>query len=131
MATRFFLPQYRVGRFTAQTAAKASIVTFTPAADGTFLISANVLITSSVLYSFTATCTYTDEGNTARTLTIPFTNLAGTALTVIANAGGAVPYQGLTSQIRVKGGTAITIQTVGTFTTVTYNVEGSICQISA
>lgn len=118
------------GRATAQVAANASVATYTPAADGSFLISANVLVTTATVHSFTVTCAYTDEGNTARTLTLTFSNVGGTLLTAIANAGGAVPYEGIPLHIRVKGGTAITIATVGTFTTVTYNVEGVIQQIA-
>lgn len=120
----------KTGRATAQTAANASVATFTPAADGSFIISANVLVTTATVHSFTVTCAYTDEGNTARTLTLTFSNVGGTLLTAIANAGGTVPYEGIPLHIRAKGGTAITIATTGTFTTVTYNVEGVIQQLA-
>lgn len=120
----------KFGRATAQTAAVASVATYTlPATDGSFEISANVLITTATIHSFTVTVAYTDEGNTARTLTLPFINLAGTALTAIANAAGAVPYEGIPLHIRAKASTAITIATTGTFTTVTYSVEAIIRQI--
>jgi hypothetical protein len=56
--------------------------------------------------------------------------LAGTILTAIANAAGAVPYEGVPLHIRAKSGTTITIATTGTFTTVTYNVEGLISLVS-
>lgn len=118
------------GRLTAKTAAQATVVNFTPPADGSFMVSANVLVTASTLHNFTVTCSYTDEGNTARTVTMPFSVLAGTFVTAITNASGAVPYEGIPIHIRVKASTAITIATVGTFTTVTYNVEGAITQIS-
>lgn len=119
------------GRSTAQAAAVASVAAVTaPAADGTFLVSANVLVTTSTLHNFTVTCAYTDESNTARTLTLSFSTLAGVFGTAIANAGGAVPYEGVPMHIRVKASTAITIATTGTFTTVTYNVEGLIRQIA-
>lgn len=120
------------GRFTAQTAAKASVSTFTVgAADGTFRVSANVLVTTSTVHSFTVTCTYTDEGNTSRVVTLNFSTLAGViSNTAISNAAGAVPYEGVPLHIRAKSGTAITIATTGTFTTVTYNVEGLIEQLS-
>ncbi len=118
------------GRSTAQTAAVASVATFTVgAADASFLISVNVLVTASTLHNFTVTCAYTDEGNTARTLTLPLAQLAGTFLTAITNTGGAVPYEGVPLHIRCKSETAITIATTGTFTTVTYNVEGFIVQL--
>jgi len=117
------------GRFTAQTAAKATVATYTVgAADGSFYVSANVLVTTSTLHNFTVTVSYTDEGNTARTLTLNFSTVGGAIATAIANAGGAVPYEGIPLHIRAKAATSITIGTTGTFTTVTYNVEGLISQ---
>lgn len=117
------------GRSTAQTAAVASVATYTVgAADGSFEISTNVLITTSTTHNFTVTCAYTDEGNTARTLTLTFSSLAGVLATAIINTGGAVPYEGVPLHIRCKAATAITIATTGTFTSVTYNVEGIIKQ---
>lgn len=122
---------YGQGRFTAQTAAKATVATYTVgAADASFLVSANVLITTSTVHNFTVTVSYTDEGNTARTLTLNFSTVGGAIATAIANAGGAVPYEGVPLHIRAKASTSITIGTTGTFTTVTYNVEGYISQIS-
>jgi hypothetical protein len=119
---------YGSGRATAQTAANASVATYTcGSADGSFLISANVLITTLGSGNFTCTVAYTDEGNTARTTTLTFQNTAGTVATACAAAG---PFQGNTIRIRVKASTAITIATTGTFTGCTYNVEGSILQIS-
>jgi hypothetical protein len=117
-------------RSTAQIAAKTLASYTVGAADGSFLVSANVLVTTATLHSFTATVTYTDEGNTSRTVTLNFSTLAGALTPTIANAGGAVPYEGLPLHIRAKSGTTITIATTGTFTTVTYNVEGMITQIS-
>lgn len=119
----------KTGRATAQTAANTSVATYTtPASDGSYEISANVLVTTSTVHSFTVTVDYTDEGNTARTVTLNFQNVDGTILTAIANAGGAVPYDGVPLHIRTKASTAITFKTAGTFTTVTYNVEGIIKQ---
>lgn len=122
---------YASNRAAAQIAANASVCTFTPAADASLEVSANVLVTTAGTHAFTVVCTYTDEGNTARTLTLDFTLVAGSAIvTSIANANGTVPYHGATRRIRAKGGTAVTIATTGTFTTVTYNVEGTIKQIA-
>lgn len=116
-------------RFAAQTAAKASVTSLTAqTGDATYLVSANVNITTATLFNFTVTCAYTDETNTSRTLTLPFVGLAGTSLTALVNTGGAGPYSGSPQQIRAKGGTTVTIATTGTFTTVTYNVEGLIAQ---
>lgn len=128
---------YGFGRKAAQTAACIStggspnpVTTYTNiATDGSFLVTCNVLITTATLHNFTVTCEYTDEGNTARTATFTLNNLAGTPLTAITNTGGAVPYEGLPMHIRCKASTSIKICTAGTFTTVVYNVEGSIMQI--
>lgn len=121
------------GRATAQAAANASVAAFTVgASDGSFDVVANVLVTTSTLHNFTVTVAYTDEGNTARVLTLQFSNLAGTFLTAIANAAGAVPYEGVAVSIRCKAATAITIASAagGTYTTVAYNIEGFITQKS-
>jgi hypothetical protein len=115
---------YATARSVAQVAAVASVTSFTPSADGSFIVSANVLVTTSTTHAFTCTCAYTDEGNTARTATLSFQLLAGgTPVTSVANANGAVPYMGVPQQIRAKAST-------GTFTTVTYNVEGLIVQVA-
>ena len=121
-----------VGRATAQTGANASVSTFTVgAADGSFEVSANVNVTTSTAHSFTVTCAYTDEGNTARTLTLGFTQLSGaTFITTITNVTGAGPYESPVYHIRCKAATAITFATTGTFTTVTYNAEGVIKQVN-
>jgi len=122
-----------LGRATAQNAANASVATYTlGATDASYEVSMNVLITTSTLFSFTCECAYTDEGNTARVITLNFTTLAGViSNAALTNAGGAVPYEGVPIHIRCKASTAITLRTqaVGTYTTVTYNIEGNIKQI--
>jgi len=129
--TRKTASLYNVSRVTAQTAANASVATWTVgASDGSFLVSANVLVTTSTTHAFTVTCAYTDEGNTARTVTMTFSQLTGTLGTSIANTAGVVPYEGVPLHIRCKASTTITIATTGTFTSVTYNAEGSIAQIN-
>lgn len=115
-------------RLTAKTTAQTVSTTAVGAADGSFEVSANVLVTTSTLHAFTVTCSYTDEGNTARVLTLQFSNLAGTMLTSIANAAGAVPYEGAILHIRAKASTNIVIASTGTFTTVTYNIESMVKQ---
>jgi hypothetical protein len=119
------------GRATAQTAANASVATFTVGgADASFEVSANVRPTTATTHSFTVTCAYTDEGNTARTATLTFFLVAGSALvTAVANGAGTVPHHGIPIHIRCKAATTITIATTGTFTTVVYNVEACIRKI--
>lgn len=122
---------YGYGRATAQVAANASVATYTNgAADGTFRVSANVLVTTATVHNFTATVTYTDEGNTSRTVTMQFSTLAGAFVTAMTNTQGTVPYEGVPLHIRCKASTAITIATTGVFTTVVYNVEGMIEQLA-
>lgn len=130
--TRKVVGLHNVSRVTAQNAANASVATWTVGAnDGTFIVSANVLVTTATTHTFTVTCAYTDEGNTARTATMNFSLVAGGAITTsIANANGTVPYLGIPLHIRCKAATTITIATTGTFTTVTYNCEGNIMQIN-
>jgi hypothetical protein len=103
------------------------------AADGTFLITANILVTTATLHSFTAEVAYTDEGNTARVLTLSYTLLAGGALgTLVTNGNGAVPYEYVPVCIRAKAATAITVRTNagGTYTTVAFNMRSAITQIA-
>lgn len=122
---------YGTGRSAGAVAAVASVAAYTVgAADGSFIVSANVLVTTATVHSFTATVTYTDEGNTSRTVTMQFSTLAGAFVTAMTNAQGTVPYGGVPLHIRCKASTSITIATTGTFTTVVYNVEGNIMQIA-
>lgn len=121
------------GRSTAQVAAVASVTTLTVgASDASYEVLANLLVTTATTHTFTVECAYTDEGNTARTVTLPF-RLVGdtTALTAsVVNTNGAVPYLGVPVGIRAKAATTVTIRTqaAGTYTTVVFNVEGVITQ---
>ena len=120
-------------RADAQTAAVATVATYTVgAADGTFMVMANVLVTTSTTHNFTVECAYTDESNTARTLTLTFSQISGTLLTAITNVTGAGPYEGIPLCIRAKAATSITIRTqaAGVYTTITFNVDGSIVQVA-
>lgn len=126
------LPFYANSRSAAQTAAVGSVAALTVgSADTSFEVSANVNVTTSTVHNFTVTCAYTDEGNTARTLTLGFTQLSGaTLLTAITNVTGAGPYESPIYRLRCKAGSTVTIASTGTFTTVTYNIEGLIKQAS-
>lgn len=118
------------GRSVAQTAAVASVVTKTVgAADASFTVSAHLLVTTSTTHSFEVKVTYTDEGNTSRVTAMDFASTASQYLAVVANTSGAVNYAGRPLHVRAKAGTTITVSTVGTFTTVTYNVEAIITPI--
>lgn len=117
-------------RLTGQTAA-ASLTSYTVgASDASFIVSANILVTTATLHSFTCRVVYTDESNTSRTVTMNFSTLAGAITPTIANAGGAQPYEGVPLHIRAKAGTTITVSTAGTFTTVTYNLESALTKLN-
>lgn len=120
------------GRSTAQIAAVASVAAYTVgAADASFEVSANVNVTTATAHSFSVTATYTDETNASRTITMPFIQVGGVTLVgTITNVTGSGPYEGVPVHIRAKASTAITIATAGTFTTVTYNVEGNIRKVA-
>jgi hypothetical protein len=116
-------------------AAVASVCsTLVGAADASYEVWMNVLVTTSTTHTFTCQCTYTDEGNTARTVIMPF-RLVGdtTAWTSSIAAAAAVPYMGGSLFIRAKALTTITLltQAAGTYTAVTYNVEGFIRKVAA
>jgi hypothetical protein len=123
---------YASGRSTAQTAAVASLATYTNgAADGSYVVYANVNVTAATTATITVTCTYTDENNTSRTTTFSFVqNGVPTPIQTITNVTGVGAYSSMPMMIRSKASTAITIATAGTFTSVTYNAEGSIQQIN-
>lgn len=115
------------GRSLAQTGAVASVAAYTVgAADGSFLVSSNANITTFVAGTFNVQVAYTDETNTARTLTLNFSSLTGTLGVALAATG---PFEGIPAHIRCKASTSITVKTAGTFTSLTYNVEGYIAQI--
>ncbi len=121
------------GRATAQVAANANVATYTVgAADGSFEVNANVNVTVATTHSFNVIANYTDETNTARTHPLVFILVGGSLVAnpAIVNANGVNAYGGLAMQIRCKAGTTITLVTSGTFTTVTYNVEGVIKQVN-
>jgi len=116
------------GRQTGQTAAIASLLSFTiGAADGLFRIQGNANITTFVAGTFNMTVTYTDETNTSRTLTLNFSNLTGTLGIALTGAG---PFEGIPAVIRCKASTTITVATSGTFTSLTYNAEAMLEQLA-
>lgn len=118
-------------RVTAQSAANASIATYTVgAADGDFEVSMNMNVTAAAVLSTTMTCTYTDESSASRTMILPVQQLTGSFV-----AGGLVTGTGAwetpVMHIRAKAATAITLLTsTGTFTTVTYTASGIIRQVA-
>lgn len=117
-------------RVTAQSAANASICTYTvPAADASFHVSMNMNVSAATAISTTMTCTYTDEQNIARTLILPVTQLSGSFIALGAVTGTGA-WETPILHIRCKGGSVITLLTAaGTFTGVTYTAEGLITTV--
>lgn len=123
---------FKFGRLTGQTGASGTVVAFIPPTDASLYVSANVNVTAAVTASFTVTCSYTDEGGTPRVLTLTFSQLTGTFLTTITAVTGVSAYEGVPLHIRAQANTAISIASAagGTYTSVTYNIEGAIIQIA-
>lgn len=120
-------------RVTGQTAAVSSVATYTVgASDGTFEVAGIVTITTSTTYSFFMQCTYTSEDNVQHTVVLDFVNQTTQYVVTIANTVAQTSYAGRPMTIRAKSGTSITVltQAAGTYTTVVYNAEGIIKQIS-
>jgi hypothetical protein len=118
------------GRATAQIAAATLINAYAVAADGTFEVTGNILVTVATAFSITMTITYTDEGNNARTMALMFNSSASATATTLGNAQGAVAWASYPNYIRAKAGTTITVATAGTFTTITYNAEAMLKQVA-
>ena len=121
------------GRLTGQTAAVPSVTSFTVvASDASFLVSANVNVTAGVAFVFTVRVTYTTEAGVVDTIHLGFWNTIAGALSDSVDSGSGVgTFTGLGQRIRAKAGTTITVSTVGLFTTVVYNIEAGIEQVSA
>jgi hypothetical protein len=121
------MPIYAQNRLTAQTAAATSVATYTVgAADGSFLVSGNVNVTAFTSGSFTFQVVYTSESNSAITANLNGHFISG--YTTSISGAGSVEMQPI--QIRALAGSTITLRTAGTFTNLTYNVEGTIMQIA-
>lgn len=118
------------GRFTAQSAAgNITNGAYTVgAADGTFQVSGNINIISAIGVSTSLNVAYTDETNTARTMILPLSGLAGSFVAAgLATTTG--PFESAVMHIRCKASTTITFSVAaGTFTSVSYNAECTIKQ---
>lgn len=116
-------------RATGQTAI-ATLATFTPASDGSFMVSCNVNVTTSTTYSMSVQLSYYDENNINRNENMLMYTIVNTGVFTLTSATtGAGAFLGVPFHIRAKGGTTITIATTGTFTAVTYNAEAVITQV--
>jgi len=119
---------YGFNRLTGQTTALASVVSYTVGAvDGAFLVTAYVRVVTSVSHNFQVGVQYTDEIGVVQTQ--PF-NFASTLVVNITDTTGVGAYHGFAFHIHALGASTITIYTAGTFTSVVYNIEGSILQIA-
>ena len=122
---------YASGRSTGQIAAVASVATYAVGvADGSFDVATNINVTASTTHSISAAVSYTDETGVSRTFIVPHSDLNGVLMTSITQVNGTGPYSSQSYRIRCLSGTAITVATTGIFTSVTYNVEATIEQVS-
>lgn len=116
------------GRSVGQTGDVASVTAFTvTGADGDFIVSCNMNVTTYTAGTQSIQVTYTDETNTSRTLTLTTSSITGTFGLSVGAAGA---FEGVPLHIRAKVSTAITVKTVGTVWNGTYNVSGNIMQIA-
>jgi hypothetical protein len=103
---------------TGKTAA-ATICSYTPTANyQTFFVAGYLNITTSSTESITITVTFTDEAANSRTVTI---------LSAQTTAGF---FPATPALIRAATATAVSVQTAGTFTSVTYDAGAAIVQIA-
>lgn len=117
------------GRQTALTAANSNILTVTVGgSDESYMVSMNILVTTSSAENFTGTVDYTDEGNTARTMMLNFSAVNGTITGSVRGSNfGAAPYTGFPLHIRCKASTNIVFKTAAGTYGCTYNAE-AICK---
>lgn len=102
------------------------------AADADFEVSATLNVAAASAISTSISITYTDKGNTSRTLVLPIQQAGGTGGSYLVN--GLViatgDYTTPTQLIRVKASTTVTVLTSsGTFTGVTYSASALIKQV--
>lgn len=108
---------------TAQTATNTSITTYTTPNDSTihsFRVGGYVAITAISAGTLTVQISFTDENNTAQTLTYFAMGLTSSGLTTTGFTGFAPFY------IRCKNNTAITYKTSFTGVSITYDAGGTI-----
>lgn len=116
---------------TAQSAANASVATFTVgAADADFEVGGQVNVTVVTTLATSMFCSYTDVSNTPRTMILPVQQLTGSFI-----AAGAITglgsWESPRMHIRAKAATAITCGTsAGTFTGVTYSASFVITELN-
>jgi hypothetical protein len=117
----------------ANVAAVTNAINYTPpAVAGRYRISWVVNVQSNTTDSFSVTATWKDAGGTARTQAIGGFAPSGTSLTtgLITNVIGVGVYYG-TALINIdNSATAITVSTVGTFTTVSYDFSAILEQVA-
>lgn len=108
---------------TAQSATNSSVATVTPAANGTFRVGVYTAITAISAGTLTITATYTDETSASRTITFVAMGQTVAGLTAI----GETSFPNV--DIRAKSGSAITVVSTFTGTSITYDVGATITQL--
>lgn len=120
---------YAVYSSTANAAAVANAINYTPpAAAGIWRITWEIDATTSTADSFHLVATWKGATGDALSQTLGGSDSAGTALAAgaITNVIGNGAYYGSITFAVDSSGTAITLSTVGTFTTVAYNFAATL-----
>jgi hypothetical protein len=121
---------YGSGRITAATASTATVASYTVgASDGTFLVSANINVTTTGTFSLQAKCSYTDETGASRSQNLPVIKADGTIVSTGSITTSVEAWTGMPVRIRAQAGTTITIFTSAARTSGVWNVEGDIIQV--
>lgn len=123
----FSVPKVRASAdLTGQTAAVASVTTYTPGADGDYRVGGYITITAVSVDVIQFQCDYVDETGASRNQV--FFPQGLTAAGLSSTGSYALPP----IQFRAKSGNAITVKTVLTtgVGSITYNVGGTIEQLN-
>ncbi len=116
------------GRVVGSSTNETGVATYTvwPSGDGSFLVSANVKMSSYFNGSVQVHVNYTDEDNTATDLILNFNNASGTILNSLGANG---VFAGIPIRIRAKASTAISVDAIVGSPGFIYNVEADITQV--
>lgn len=117
--------------------AAGTVVTFTPAADGTYKVEGIItyVTTTSPSWTLNTRVNWTDENSIPHSIApSQYNSSSGWNYQTTLNSGtssvGVYPFSGQ-YLMRVKGGTAITVtETGGVYTTINYTIEANITQVT-
>lgn len=124
-------PVVATGNLSAQTAAVASLATFTTPNDGNkhaLMVNGFIKITTFSSGSITLAVAFTDETGAAQTGNVQLNVVGTSGFTNVA--GAANLFQGAPLYLEVNPNTSVTMKTTGTFTSLTYDVGASVVMVN-